>query len=870
MDVMTDRYSRRSARSRSPPVFNPARVSLPINISGQPTSDTHIHAVPTPRREAVNNSNRSTSATTNSNASTITTTYKIKTEPSRSSSARENGRVRRSTVDNHSRPITVTVTPSHRSSAHITNTTRSDSINWSGDEDYTGISTSSRYGYHHPRERQISHIEPADVRGIESDRDSTRLRILPPRETHYANSRVQPVYNTSAVRHPDTVADDYEEDGYGYTNPRDLVQYDLDHTYQHHEVDRTSSEKGRKQRPNSISAYGELIPQKPHESRERGPPPSTRGFGKIRVEATEPSQSRGIPTNVRPSIESSNRPVNLIQSDVPSQHRNPPFYERETRAGLRDESYEPRENHPKERTYHDRYDETIEKKTSGGRADRPETSERLERAERIDRAESEHKEHREYRGRDVIATGLGIAGAALGISAVRNASRDETRHREEERRRKESKDTSRRQKNWNNTESADTSTRDSKEHRTRHDDTSPRNVKSTRETNSRERDDKEARSRAVDSIDQNGRELKDRKNTTEEWDTETERRDSRRHRAKPSPPGGSGSDDTTSRGRRERLKKENHHVSSVGFNPKDTTDIKAVKQALCSKAAESKTATTRSSKDPRDTTEIRITIVNDREREERERESTVLTENKTPRVVSPPREKVEEKPVKGILRPPREKFPEDPAPIREGVAPLKDTKKEGIPPDARWTKISRRLVNPEALEAGKERFEARDDFVIVLRVLSKEEVQKYADLTQKIRASHEEQDLQISQQHSTRKARRENHKSERTNSREPRRHHQARDAYSDSDDSIINEDDTGDWTKDRPQLYEGSSRKKYSLPIPVASDGISDLSKNSSRLGLEPDGSQDARMPVPPYPTYTRGPLVTIPTPVPMPHTYYG
>ncbi|CCU82843.1 zinc finger protein DHHC domain containing protein [Blumeria hordei DH14] len=869
---MTDRYSRRSARSRSPPVFNPARVSLPINISGQPASDTHVHAVPTPRREAVNNSNRSSSATANSNTSTITTTYKIKTEPSRSSSARESGRVRRSTVDSHSRPITVTVTPSHRPSAHPTNTTRSDSIHWSGDEDYTGISTSSRYGYHHSRERQTSHVEPAEVRGSESDRDGIRPRIVPPRETLYANSRLQPVYNTSAVRHPDTVADDYGEDGYGYTNPRDLVQYDLDHTYQRHEVDRTSSEKGRKQRPNSISAYGELMPQKPHESRERGPPPSTRGFGKIRLETIEKFQSRGIPTTVRPPMESSNRPVNLLQSDMSSQHRTPPFYERETRAGLRDDSYEPREIHPRERTYHDRYDETIEKKTSGGRTERPEPSERSERAERIDRAESEHKEHREYRGRDVIATGLGIAGAALGINAVRNASRDETRHREEDRRRKDSKDTSRRQKDWSNTESADTSSRDSKEHRTRHDDTSPRNVKSTRETNSRERDDKEARVRAVDYVDQNGRQQKERKNTTEERDVEVERRDSRRHRAKPSPPGGSGSDDTTSRGRRERLKKENHNVSSVGFNPKDTTDIKAVKQALCSKAAESKAASTRSSKDPRDTTEIRITIVNEREREEREREceSTTLAENKPPRVVSPPREKVEEKPVKGILRPPREKFPEDPAPIREGVAPLKDTKKEGIPADARWTKISRRLVNPEALEAGKERFEARDDFVIVLRVLSKEEVQKYADLTQKIRASHEEEDLQISQQHAARKLRRENHKSERTNSREPRRHHQARDAHSDSDNSMANEDDTGDWTKDRPQLYEGSSRKKYNLPIPVVSDGMSDLSKNSSRLGLEPDGLQDARMLGPPYPTYTRGPLLTIPAPVPMPHTYYG
>jgi hypothetical protein len=93
----------------------------------------------------------------------------------------------------------------------------------------------------------------------------------------------------------------------------------------------------------------------------------------------------------------------------------------------------------------------------------------------------------------------------------------------------------------------------------------------------------------------------------------------------------------------------------------------------------------------------------------------------------------EYKPPKGILRPPREKFPEEPQPIREGVAPLKEAMKDGIPPNARWTKISRKLVNPEALDAGKERFEARDDFVIVLRVLSKDEVQGYAEVTQRIR-----------------------------------------------------------------------------------------------------------------------------------------
>lgn len=89
---------------------------------------------------------------------------------------------------------------------------------------------------------------------------------------------------------------------------------------------------------------------------------------------------------------------------------------------------------------------------------------------------------------------------------------------------------------------------------------------------------------------------------------------------------------------------------------------------------------------------------------------------------------------KGILKPPREKpFPEDPNPTREGVAPLKQAGKDGIPTGARWTKVSRILVNPEALEKSHERFEERDDYVIVLRVLSREEIEKLAEKTKQIR-----------------------------------------------------------------------------------------------------------------------------------------
>ena len=99
-----------------------------------------------------------------------------------------------------------------------------------------------------------------------------------------------------------------------------------------------------------------------------------------------------------------------------------------------------------------------------------------------------------------------------------------------------------------------------------------------------------------------------------------------------------------------------------------------------------------------------------------------------------PGEKKEEAKPRGILKPPRAiPFPEDPHPEREGVAPLKDATKDGIPPNARWTKISRALVNPEALEKSHERFEERDDYVIVLRVVSKEDIMKFAEKTREIR-----------------------------------------------------------------------------------------------------------------------------------------
>lgn len=94
------------------------------------------------------------------------------------------------------------------------------------------------------------------------------------------------------------------------------------------------------------------------------------------------------------------------------------------------------------------------------------------------------------------------------------------------------------------------------------------------------------------------------------------------------------------------------------------------------------------------------------------------------------------RPTRGILKPPTHHFPEELNPVREGVAPHKSDKtKADAPQGAKWTKIKRSWVNPEALTVGKERFEVLGDHhVKVLRVLSREEIEAYRIATAQLRA----------------------------------------------------------------------------------------------------------------------------------------
>ncbi|KAL8654878.1 MAG: hypothetical protein Q9210_001230 [Variospora velana] len=92
--------------------------------------------------------------------------------------------------------------------------------------------------------------------------------------------------------------------------------------------------------------------------------------------------------------------------------------------------------------------------------------------------------------------------------------------------------------------------------------------------------------------------------------------------------------------------------------------------------------------------------------------------------------------MKPVLRAPTERFPEDPYFVRPGVARVDQARVGTATPEgARWTKIDRRLVCPEALEVGRERFEERKDYLLVLRVLTREEIQQYANLTQEIKTN---------------------------------------------------------------------------------------------------------------------------------------
>jgi hypothetical protein len=767
----------RRYRPRSPPLQNPGRSSLPT--IGYPY--TEVYTVPIRKDSA--GTPRVVSDRAPALPPIVTTTYTIKPESQPARDDRESHRHRRSTLDGAARPAIINAqprSPAIHGGAGRPPSPLHDPYRSSGEGgEYMTIPASSRRHGHH-RQSYSATMDNADVHRLSREaRSGGMLGVGPGREGARYPTRHRPVYPGALVRHPDTVADDYGDNGYGYTNPRDLVQYDLNRSARYPSQRRDSYEGLRPARPTSISGYADLAPRS-YDNRERGPPPASRGLDKLAAR----SPLYDVPPVRLPPVESgvrSPRKEQFYADDRPRQ----PAYRRPVSIlqdrPRRDDYYDPRDDDLRERRERPQHSKRYEER--GDYRERPYRGElngydtkrrehrsrndydsgndsddyddRVERKHTRDKHVSREKDHdkrnnndrndenddNKERKRDKLAAGISVA-AALGASAAAKGAKheesDDKDDSDDHKRRRDGEEHRRRREHRDDKGSIDLTGRDPKE---RH------NSRDDRDAVADEGGETKARSQQKEDqpVDLAGRNPQEKPVPKEARENGEDSKDQRRNKTDAAEDGNTPSSregsplagETTGR---RRLHKERGTGPDVPFKATNTTDLRALRDQLNKK--DGSTPPTATAEAVREGSFERkrepSTQLEPPAREGRGRRDTSEEEEErrpTPRVVSPPREvkKVEENKPRGILRPPREKFPEDPVPIREGVAPLKDAKKDGVPPDARWTKISRRMVNPEALEAGKERYEAREDFVIVLRVLTKEEIQAYANATQQIR-----------------------------------------------------------------------------------------------------------------------------------------
>ncbi|KFY25896.1 hypothetical protein V493_04382, partial [Pseudogymnoascus sp. VKM F-4281 (FW-2241)] len=492
-------------------MYNPARSSAP-SINYGKYNDLHdlpgirdAHPAPPPRP-----ADRAPPP--------VVTHYKVVPPEIPRSDPREGGHSRRATFDSNPRPIIVTadarypVAQGGGPPSPVHENYRSSQEN----DVYTIPSSSTRRGDYRRGQYNMS-VDNADMSGS-LDRESGKdrlMRVGSGREgAIYPRSR--PIHSDTLVRVPDNVAD-YGDNDYGYTNPRDLVQYDLD-------VDRAprrhprreSYEASRSSRPSSISSYGDITrsyeprdrERERERERERGPPPSSRGFDKIpqrgpvydvggmHMPMPHDHISSLAPPYASESLErrsSTRRPVS-VYNEEPERRK----YAADAYAMSDDEM---RDRRPR-RT--DTFDGGIETRGFGIRADVPPVPAApvLERGERSDKYEYDEKydydkdergnrDEMEYErrhghderkhGKEAAAAGLSVAAAALGLGAMKGG-REEEREKEEreetrERRRGRDSDEERRRRREKEAEPVDLGSRvhgerrrerDSDEERRRH------------------------------------------------------------------------------------------------------------------------------------------------------------------------------------------------------------------------------------------------------------------------------------------------------------------------------------------------------------------------------------------------------------------
>ncbi|PHH87135.1 hypothetical protein CDD83_9263 [Cordyceps sp. RAO-2017] len=793
---MVDRYRAAppSAAGRSA-TFNPARASMPaaLGYSSLQPADTHVMSAPGARNYAATPRGYAASSSASSGLpAAASRAYGLAPDHRQRPSTRETSRNRRSTLDSAPRPPVI-ITTSTPAAAAATAAASSSSSAAAGQKDRPHVSSShssnTRAGspirneyrasdgqfYAQPassiRSRSAArpyHIATAaDEYGRFRDRAET---LLSPREVDaYRSSRPSVVY-PSDPRHS-TAAIDYGDDGYQYTNAGELARYDLDLAKPSRPRRQESVDRGY-YRPNvnynadqrsfnvntshDLSRNYNMNTSRPYDGRA-GPPPSTRGFDKI--SRAYDSSSRDLPpaAPVPPSPTAAShldtaspsserweaarrpRPLSLHQDGLPrSSHHDDHHRTRDDERRMR----EPREwdREPSVERFHDHprfKDESVAARGFGIRTDvldgpadardrrreaRPdelrrrsdETSPEERHERRESRREEDGADKERSRFREKVAAGLSVAATAVGL--VPAVVKDEEKKREPKRRRSPDEDRERR-KDAELQERLALPEREREKERL----ALPEREKERLPLPEREKD----RPRGSD-----GSPRGDSRVAADAVD---------RHRRDDVAVSSPDSDDG---------KRASHPSRASGvFNPNDASDLRQLKEQLAAldvsdRGTEGDRDRDRSASREKEKQQSRSpSPAKQRRSSESARDASwgrelalATTSTKQVRVVSPPRDRAEEKPLKGILKQPSARFPEDTNPVREGVAPHKEDKKtKEAPAGARWTKINRKIVNPEALTVGKERFEVRDDFVIVLRVLSKEEIQAYAAATQVLR-----------------------------------------------------------------------------------------------------------------------------------------
>lgn len=780
---MADRYRYGASSGRRSPTYNPARQSMPTMSNGYssfyggdihviPTSTSRYDAPPTSSSHHHHRHSSSTSDWRGPNVSVpvTTTTYTVRKDPvTSSSSVRAHSRHRSSTIDNSAKrpPIIVTTRQAREPSSSTTTSSSRDLLTTPapdrGRGSYRTNDDAAQY-YTQPassiRSRSSTRAYPSGTMSSTMDNDEflrlrqrTDDRLAPSSWTDAHHRRERPSsFYADPARHSTTPVD-LGDSGYEYTTPSALARYDLDNDRRHH---RDSADRSNAYYRPSVN-----VPDisRPYETSRRGPPPTTRGLDKINrrvVETTPPSsydrpssrvpgppaavavpvpdRRSSIPLDVSPSpitverrhSRTGHRPVSLYQDGPPRAS----LVEDSYRA--RDDDYIPRGD-PRDKEYYrddvggrghshrtegdkeirDRRESRRESRFDDRDRDhrepkRPadEDADRYEkryvrdsaRKEEDFRVEKKSSKEKEDSFRDKVATSLSLAAGAIGLGGAALAHKGDKDD-------KEDKGSPRRRDEDSRREEVD-----------------ERPKPSRRDPEDRPRDDDRPKDREADDAEDKDR---NRHDAEAKLNGEPVSKD-----------GYSSSEEGVPRRRRR---------PSNTFKPNDTASLLALKEQLKAKEESEKENTKAAGKDPSpDRRSQPSPSQADRAEDpthafkEDIRGRDVVSpasDDKQVRVVSPPRDKDDKKPIKGILKQPRPQFPEEPNPVREGVAPHKDDKTKGnVPPGARWTKINRKLVNPEALTIGKERFEVRDDFVIVLRVLSKEEIEAYTAATAQLRS----------------------------------------------------------------------------------------------------------------------------------------